>query len=213
MPLSDEQLKQTLKEFKAYHLKLFSEILRETLNHFGSLQALNDCRILELGPGGKRNMLRFFQQEASPKEVRGIGRMPGRLGAKNKDENIKLSNTFLLPALRSFKSQSYQLIYSRHVLEEHSINPLVLLSSSVYWRAIKENRIKNPDKYFPSSRANILAVLKEAFRVLKPGGLLLAQVAKDKNCPINEAVMKPLSIRKYRKRKLDRLSALWIISK
>ncbi len=209
-----EVIKILLKEYREYQLKPFKEIVRYILGHYNSIEELKDKNILELGPGTKINMLRFLSAETQAKTVKGIGRSINWFWLPHKDRRKKLlTNSNLLPALKSMKSKSFDLIYSRHVLEEQSINPFILLGSSVYWKYIKENRFKNPGTDFPASAPNIQAIFKEAFRLLKPGGVIISQIGKESRNPINESFLKKLKAKKIEKRNLGKMSSIYSVVK
>ncbi len=202
------------KQYRAYRLGPFREIIAEIVKHFNDLEGLQDKNILELGPANKINMLRFLHLETAAESVQGIGRHMDWpwLGHKELRQKL-LTNSYLLPALNSKKSKSVDLIYSRYVLEECSINPFILLGNRYYWKAIKENRFKNPDKNFPASTPNIEAIFKETWRLLKPGGIIISEIAKEHNNPLDDAFFEKLKPAQYEKRRLGKISSIYVAVK
>ncbi|MFH1999709.1 MAG: hypothetical protein ABIK28_08515, partial [Planctomycetota bacterium] len=108
---------------------------------------------------------------------------------------------------------SYDIIYSRHVMEQHSIDPLILLSSKQYWDQFKNNGFKNLGEEYPSSQPNVQAIFRHAFRIVKPGGILVSQIAKKKNSGLTRDFLKRLHAKKITERDLRRLSSIIAIVK
>jgi len=114
-----------------------------------------------------------------------------------------------------FDDKSVDIIYSRHVLEKNSIHPFLLIKHPAYWKAIRENSINNPGSEFPASIANMQAVFKHAYRILKPGGIIISQIAKRKNSALTDDFISHLKPRpkKIEKKDLGRLSRIITVIK
>ncbi len=204
-----KQIEDLLKQYRSYHLKKYRFILEELFSHFENLDALKNKSVLELGPGEKINLFRFFKEASGVKTILAVGRMPaGFWNARKYAAHSELKNQFILPFLKSQRKNSFDIIYSRHVLEKNSINPLALLKSKSYWRHIKENRMQNPGKDLPASEANIKAIFKEAYRALKPGGIIITQIAKAKNNVLDDDFLSAYRVKTINIRKLGRLSMI-----
>jgi len=213
--MSDSVLVKTvLKKYRKYRLKPFEEIIREIFAHFSSIEGLKGKNIIELGPGTKIRMLNFLNSETQAASVQGIGRSIEWFWLPHKDlRRNMLTNSYLLPELKTRKSNSIDLIFSRHVLEEQSINPFILLGSSIYWKYIKENRFKNPGTDFPASAPNIQAVFKEAFRLLRHGGIIISEIGRESRNPIDDKYLKKLKPKRTAKRSIGRFSSIYTVVK
>jgi SAM-dependent methyltransferase len=177
--MKDEQVRSLLNRHRKYGLEPFRHILGALLGHAGKLDAFEGKRFLELGPGRKVGLLRFLKEETGAAHVRGMGRM--RIWPWTGHRAFirdHVDNTYLLEALPHVSDASFDAVYSRHVMERHSIDPWILLASRRYWSRFKGHGFRNLDRRYPSSRANIQAVFREAFRILKPGGIMVSQIGR-----------------------------------
>ncbi|HHJ53616.1 MAG TPA: hypothetical protein ENJ89_10510, partial [Caldithrix abyssi] len=198
------QTEKLIHQFASYRLKPFRFILDEILGRFGSLDGLRGKRILELGPGGKLQLLTFLIKESPAQVVRGVGRHAGISGSAVRE--MYVDNAELLTFLKKLPARSFDLIYSRHVMEAHSINPLVLLGSKAYWRAVRQGTISHPDETFPASVPNLQAIFKQALRVLTPGGVIISQIAKKKYSALTPEFLSTLKIQDAHRKTIGRLS-------
>ena len=201
-----------IRKFKKYHLDDFKEIMEALFSHFGKMENLKGKSILELGPGTKLNMFRFLTEESHAAVVQAAGKT---IALKNKELQGRVADAYLIPFLKTQKAKSADCIYSRHVFEQNSFHPLLLLKHPAYRKAIKENTFKHPGAEFPASRENMQAVFKQAWRVLKPGGVIISQIAKRKSSVLTEeflARLKPAAKRIERK-ELGRFSEIVTIVK
>ena len=64
-----------INTYRAYALKPYREILTEMIQHVGPIESLRDKNILEIGPGNRVNLMRFFSEEMGI-VVKGVGRAP-----------------------------------------------------------------------------------------------------------------------------------------
>ncbi len=184
-----------IRKYKKYRLKDFKEIIRALIAHLGDIEDLKGKTILELGPGSRQNLIRFLRNETGAASVLAAGKTITLMGKKS-DE--KPADTYLLPFLKSQKAKSIDIIYSRHVLEKNSIHPFLLIKHPAYWKAIRDNSINNPGSDFPASIANMQAVFNQAYRILKPGGIIISQIAKRKNSALTDAFLSRLKPRPKR---------------
>jgi len=166
-----------ISQFKGYRLKDFRYILDALLDWAGDLKGLEGKSVLELGPGTKLNLLKFLKQETAAARVSGVGKT---IKLMKSDSSLLLSDSYILPFIKKQKAKTFDVIYSRHLFEANSIHPFLLIKHPVYWNTIKENRFGNPGSDFPSSIANMQAIFFEAYRLIKPSGLLIAQIGKRK---------------------------------
>jgi len=199
--------KDIIRQYRKYHLSPFKEILTEILDHFDTLENLQNLRVLELGPGSKVNLMRFLVNETEISCIKGIGRspvLPWHLHKQFIRDNC--INTLLLLYLKKEIARSFDLIYSRHLMEQNSIHPGILITSPVYWKYIRENRFQNPGTDFPSSKLNIQAIFIEAYRILKPGGIIISQIAKKNYSCIDDDFIKKLKPKKGNARNIGKLS-------
>jgi SAM-dependent methyltransferase len=211
--IQDEVL-SLVNDHPAYRLRPFVPILEEMVAQTGSIQGLKGKAVLELGPGSRVNLLRFLHDRGEAGEVLGVGRAPAWPWRRQRaflEEKVK--NIYMLDFLRQGPGASFDLIYSRHVMEHYSIDPWILLCSGKYWRQFKDNRFRNPGVDFPSSRINIQAIFQEAFRLLKPGGAVISQIAKKKHSWLDRAFLEKLGVECIRERLLGKLSCIITVVK
>ncbi len=201
-----------MRLYQKYRLNDFREILQELLNNLSGFENFAGKSIIELGPGTKLNLLRFFLKESGAASVLAAGRT---ISFNNTALHKMVTDIHLLPFLKNQKSKSADIIYSRHVFEQNSFHPILLLRHPAYWRTIKENRFDHPGIDFPSSRENMQAVFKQAWRVLKPGGIIVSQIAKRKSSVLTDSFLKQLRPRaeQISKRKLGRFSEIVTVVK
>ncbi len=122
-------------------------------------------------------------------------------------------NAPILPALRTMETESMDLIYSRHVLEQHSIEARILLQHPGFKSAIRNNQFDDLPESFPASRRNIQAVFKECQRILKPSGASIVQVAKKKYGVLSEATLQAYEPRELQVANIGRYSELIMLVK
>jgi predicted SAM-dependent methyltransferase len=158
-------------------------------------------------------MLRFLQEQARVACVLGIGKSRPSFWRRSTAAETRVRDEYLLPALRGMSSASIDVIYSRHVLEQHSIEAGVLLKDPEFKRAIKDNRFDDLPETFPASPRNIQAVLKECMRILRPGGAMITQIAKKKYGVLTTEKLQTFQPDKLSHRELGRLSEIWTLVK
>jgi hypothetical protein len=163
-------------------LEPYRPILEKLLAHAGSTEGLKRMRLLELGPGRRIHCLRYLMEEVGVEHVDAAGRVKLWPWTRNTAFlRAHVEETYLLDYLRALPSAGLDAAYSRHVMERHSIDPWILLSSRRYWGQFKGNRFSDLKEDYPSSLKNVEAVFRETYRVLKPGGLIVSLIAKRKN--------------------------------
>lgn len=209
-----DEVKALLKDHRGFRLEPFRHILEEFLAHAGSLDGLAGSRILELGPGRRADLLRYLEEKAGAARVMGIGRAFLPPWTRNRGFIRSHVEDGLLPdRLRPMESASFDVIYSRRVMERHSIDPWVLLFSRTYWQAVLKDELRNPGEAFPSSAENIHAVFREAFRLLVPGGVIVSEIAKRKYSGLDRAFLESLRPRRITERTLGRFSCIVTVVK
>ncbi len=214
IPPISEQTEQLIRQYGSYRLRPFRFIIDEIIAHFGSLEALHGKKILELGPGSKLNLLVFLIKETPAQSVHAVGRYPGWSWMPHAAiRELYVENAELYQFLKKIPSKSFDLIYSRHVMEAHSIHPFILLGSREYWRAIKQGTIQHPDENFPASIPNLQAAFKQAFRTLNPGGVIISQIAKKKHSALDDGFLAKTAAKNIRRKMLGRLSEIVTVVK
>jgi len=174
---------------------------------FGDLHGVAGKRVLELGPGRREDLLELllhFKAEASA-----VGMSTPRWwNRKRQLVSPRIRSAYIYPFLTSEPSESYDLIISRHVLEQYSLDAGLLLKDPAFKEAIRSNSFKDLPESFPASQKNLLAIFMACYRVLKPGGVLITQVAKKKVAILTEAGLQEFRPSKFRFRSLGRLSEI-----
>lgn len=204
-----ETASSLVKQYRKYGLQPFQEILHELLVHSGSLEGLRGAGVLELGPSTKVSLMQFLKDCAHVGQIRGVGRMPVWPWTRRRafiEANV--DNVFMLDHLCKVPAKSYDIVYSRHVMEQHSIDPLILLGSKVYWRQFKNNGFKNLGEDYPSSHPNVQAIFRQVHRIVKPGGLIVSQIAKKKNSGLPTDFLESLNPTRLEQRSLRGMSTL-----
>jgi hypothetical protein len=107
----------------------------------------------------------------------------------------------------------YDLIYSRLVMEQHSINPWILLSSQAYRQQFKKRRFADFDASYPGSIPNLQAVFRKAWALLKPGGVIISVIGKREYSALESSFLGGLKPRHTNLQDLGRLSRIVTLSK
>ncbi len=189
----EQNIDAAVKAYPQYGLAPFAEILKEMLAHWGSLDGLRGIDVLELGPNTRVEMMRFLETSAGVKSIRGVGQtvvwpwIPQRAFIRDHVESCRFLQFFE----RDTPSR-FDLIYSRHVMEQHSIHPWVLLTSAAYWAQFKKKAYADFDESYPSSVPDIQATFKAAWKTLRPGGLIISQIGKRKYGCLDETFLATL---------------------
>lgn len=164
-----------------YTLAPFAPLLEQILAHFGSLDCLKDKNVLELGPGSRMDLLRFLHDQIGVRAIRGVGRSVTLPWTQHRRFQCEIcQNIRFMDFFSSLSESLYDLIYSRFVFEQHSIDPLILLSSRAYWNQFKKKRFSDFDETYPASIPNLQTVFRMLWQTLRPGGLFLALIGKRK---------------------------------
>lgn len=195
-----------------FKLKAYQPILDAINGAYGSTNKLKGLRILELGPGRRLFFLNYLHKLISDVDLQAVGKTWPPFA---QETPFPVYDSYLFPFLKRQRSNTFDIIFSRHVMEQNAFHPLLLMRHPAYKQAIKENRFKSGSADFPSSAANVEAVFKQAYRALKPGGLLISLIAKRKY-----AVMDPEKLQSLRPQParidsylIGRLSALTVVQK
>jgi hypothetical protein len=159
-------------------------------------------------------LLSFLATETSIASIKGIGRVPLTVRPRPAARTSAIiENTYLLPYLQGLESGSVDIVYSRYVMEQHSIHAWVLLTSRIYWRYLKENKFNRPEQDYPSSRPNLQAIFKEACRIIKPGGIIISQIAKKRYSALDGRFLEDCRLSKVSERELGKLSTIVTVVK
>lgn len=199
---------------RKYGLSRFREILVEIQDQGSSAHDFAGKSILELGPGHQLGLLRYFANETGAKQVTGVGRfILWPWNSHRAFRRAHVINAYILPWLKSQKPNSVDIIYSRHVMEQHSIHAGILLTSPVYRKYIKENRFGNLGADFPASPANIQAIFKAAFKLLKKDGVIVSQIAKSHFGALDDEFLKKSKCRNVQRRAIGKMSEIVTVRK
>ena len=206
---------QIVKTYRPqYKLQGFRPIIAELLQSLGALTNLQDRDILELGPGTNPELLRFLKKEIGPRSVQGVGKTVIYPWTRHKQFiRANIVDQYILDFFNGAGSQSYDLIYSRHVMEQHSIHPWLLLTHKEYRQAIKNNSFNNLSSRYPSSPENIQAIFRECYRCLKPGGIMVALIGKHKYHCFPDDFLKKFSFHGIRASPLGKISCIMTFAK
>ena len=197
----------------AYRLKPFKSIIDELVKIYPNFPVLDGLSIIELGPGSNINLLKYLCDNSSVKSILGIGKsQPGFWKKRDSNQNLVI-DAFILPALKEIKSLSVDLIYSRHVMEQHSIQAAILLKHPQYRAAIRDNSFDDLSETFPASPKNIQSIFKECHRILKPGGTIISQIAKKKYRVLSPEMFESFDPERFTYRDLGRFSETSIFTK
>jgi ubiquinone/menaquinone biosynthesis C-methylase UbiE len=207
--LNAKQLKHFTSLSSSCSLGKFKEILKELLDIYEDIDRLESKDILELGPGKNLNLLHFLDEKTKAGSVTGVGREPEWLWIKDrKFRENKVVNQFLPGYLKKVPDKCYDIIYSRYFFEKFSINPRILIGSKIYWKYVWQNRFNDQQEDFPASIKNLEAVFKEAVRILKPGGVIISQIAKKYYSILSPEFLKSFKFKKIHRRSLSKISEI-----
>lgn len=204
-----------IKTHPAYGLRPFAPILTEILGHFESLENLADRTVLELGPGSRVGLLRFLAQECAVKSIQGVGRSVLWPWTRHQAfMRAHVVNVRLLDFLGSQQQDAgYDLIYSRQVMEQHSIDPWILFGSQAYWQQFKQQKFTDFDASYPGSIPNLQAIFRRAWARLRPGGVIISHIGKRKYSALDRAFLDELKPSDNRAQDLGRFSLMVVVVK
>jgi hypothetical protein len=199
-----------VKAYSQYGLRPFSPILTEILTHFETLDDLRDRTVLELGPGNRVELMRFLAQETAVKSIQGAGKSIVWPWTRHKAFiRTHVVNARLLDFLAQQQgAASYDLIYSRLVMEQHSIDPWILFASKAYRQQFKKRRFVDFDESYPASIPNLQAVFRRAWILLKPGGVIISHIGKRKYSALDRSFLDELKPRQIYEQDLGRFSRM-----
>ena len=205
----EQDVQERIGQQSGYTLVPFAPILQQILAHFELLENLKDKDVLEVGPGTRVDLMRFLRDQVGSCRVVGAGRFVPRPWCRHRRfirehvRNVRLLDFFAPPL-----EPTYDLIYSRFVFEQHSIDPWILLTSRAYWAQFKKNDFRDFDQTYPASVPNLQAVFRRAWQTLKPGGLMVSLIGKRKYSALDRHFLEQLKPEDLRIRELGSLSAL-----
>lgn len=197
-----------------YNLAPFRDILEDIQTHVGLLDSLAGKHILELGPGRRVDLMRFCTNEIHAAQVTGAGKALLFPWTRHKAFiNQQVSNTRLLDFFTKAKPNRYDLIYSRLVFEQHSIDPWVLLRSKDYWNQFKKPNFQDFDENYPASIPNLQSIFRKAYKTLKPGGTIISYIGKRQYSALEQGFLDKLKPKAIHKRNIGTLSSIITVNK
>jgi len=98
-------------------------------------------------------------------------------------------------------------------MEQHSINPWILLSSQAYRQQFKKGRFTDFDASYPGSIPNLQAAFREAWALLRSGGVIISCIGKRKYSALDSRFLDELKPRQIHVRDLGRLSRMVTLGK
>ena len=204
-----------VKAHSQYGLRPFSPILSEILAHFGSLDNLRDRTVLELGPGNRVGLMRFLAHETGVKSIQGAGKAILWPWTRHKTFiHAHVVNVQLLGFLtQQPQAATYDLIYSRLVMEQHSIDPWILLTSQAYRQQFKKRRFTDFDESYPASIPNLQAVFRRAWTRLNAGGIIVSHIGKRKYSALDRSFLDELQPAQIHVQDLARFSRMVTLTK
>ncbi len=199
---------------KGYRLEPFHEILTDIETHVGSLDDFKDKHILELGPGRRVDLMRFWVHEIQAAQVTGAGKAMLFPWTRHKtfiDQHI--TNTRLLDFFQKAKPNRYDLIYSRLVFEQHSIDPWILLGCADYWNQFKKQNFQDFGENYPASVPNLQSIFSKAYKTLKPGGTIVSLIGKRQYSALDRGFLDKLKTDSVHIRDIGSLSRIVTVTK
>jgi len=210
----EQDVQQLIKQHRNYALVSFAPILEEILGHFGSLKNLAGKDVLELGPGTRVDLMRFLLDRVKLGSIAAAGRSAPRPWARQRDfigEHVR--NVHLLDFFSGSLEPRYDLIYSRFVFEQHSIDPWILLGSRSYWGQFKKRDFKDFDEAYPASIPNLQAVFRKAWCTLRPEGVLISCLGKRQYTVLDRGFLETFNPQSIIIRDMGRLSQIVTVVK
>ncbi len=204
-----------IKTYSQYGLGPFSPVLKEILGQFETLDNLKDRTVLELGPGHRVGLMRFLAQETTVKSIQGVGKSTEWPWTRHKAfMHAHVTNARLLDFFaQQRKTATYDLIYSRLVMEQHSIDPWILIFSQAYRQQFKKRRFMDFDESYPASIPNLQAIFRRAWTRLKPGGAIISHIGKRKYSALDRSFLDELKPRQIHVQDLGRLARTVTLTK
>jgi len=203
-----------IKKNPGYRLAPFGTILEEMAGQFNGVENMKGGSVLELGPGNRVDMIRFLQEKVGVESVKAVGRgvmWPWTLRKEFIRRNV--DRAMFLDFFKANRSVKFDVVYSRYVMERHSINPWILLLSKTYWKQFTKKRFTDFDENYPSSQPNVHAVFSCAWKALKPAGVVISHIGKKKNSCLDETFLKSLGPHEVRTRDVGMISSVVTVVK
>jgi hypothetical protein len=200
----EKRVMKILKEH-AGPFKPFKQIIREILREFRDFDLLHHRRIIELGPGDNFTLIEYLSRFA---DVEAAG-----LSHALQNKPMYLKEAYIYDYLVSKKKNSCDLIYSRHVMEEHSFEAPLLLKTDIYKRLIKEGASDDLWLHYPGSRLYIIRCYKEVSRVLKTGGIIISHIGNRFKAGFHEGIEKETGLQQVISYPFRLFGQIWVFRK
>jgi len=210
----EQEVQELITPHRSYALTPFVPILQQVLNYFGDLGKLRGRDVLELGPGTRVDLMRFLSDKAELRSIKGVGHSVHRPWSRQRRFiRQHVMNVRLLDYLKAPLTPRYDLIYSRFVFEQHSIDPWILLTSRAYWRQFKKKDFHDFDQTYPASIPNLRSVFDRVWQVLRSQGLFVALIGKRKYAALDRDFLERYRPRVLNIRDIGRLSQIVTVGK
>ncbi|MBN2534967.1 MAG: hypothetical protein JXB88_18945 [Spirochaetales bacterium] len=185
--------------------KPFKHIIREILREHRDFDLLRSRKIIELGPGDNFTLIEYLSRFA---EVEAAG-LSHALACKPG----YLKEEYIYDYLASKKQNSSDLIYSRRLMEEHSLEAPLLLKTDIYKRLLSEGPSDDLWLQYPGSRLYLIRCYKEARRVLKTGGIIISHVGNRFKADFHESIEKEAGLKKVIFYSFRLMGQMWVFRK
>ena len=192
-----------IENYSRYRLKPFQEIISDILKGFTDLEQLRGQAVLELGPGHRPELMRYLGEQLDCR-MDAVGcEMDWPFSRHRRFLKEQVIKSDFGDFFRSNRKQKYRLIYSRHVFEQHSYHPILLMLHPSFRQHIFKNRMLNPDSSLPGGVPNHLETLKMAIMRLEAGGVFVAQVAHRRWSVLSKENLRKLPAKEISRRPLS----------
>ena len=204
----------TALSIPGYNLTPFRDMLEDVQTHVVPLDSLAGKHILELGPGRRVDLMRFWINEIHAAQVTGVGKALLFPWTRHKAFiNQHVINARLLDFFKKAKVNTYDLIVSRLVFEQHSIDPWILLGCKDYWNQFKQQNFQDFGENYPASIPNLQAVFRKAYKTLKPGGSVVSFIGKRHYSALDRSFLDQLKPATIHEREIGPLSSIVTVIK
>lgn len=163
-----KQAKRTAKAISLKKPRFYYPVLTELLREFGSLDKLKDKQILELGPGGN---LHLAEKLHTLSKFQAVG-----LSQFVHSQFDWLVEKDIYHYLAAQKEETFDVIYSRRVMEQNSFEPGLMVQQEFYHKLIREGADKTEMVEYQGSKLNLIRNYIEIQKVLKLNGIVISHV-------------------------------------